>query len=216
MYNRCTASTWPKLLIRIYHQGTVTRNQGHKTRQETKAAFLVLIRTGICWSLMEPLIERESERERCFRKLLDYFNANLQLILHSDKQVWVQWLDYANVKRGWGSGGGGVLKKPMVSLAVDFKAVRTGDGISALLNPTGGGWEVELHFINAPASLITDRGKEERREEDGRGEERGGEKMKWWIKEIIGFRWERVRRGEVVEEEEMQTNVVRMWMFVWR
>lgn len=91
----------------------------------------------------------------------------------------MQWLDYANVKRGWGSGGGGVLKKPMVSLAVDFKAVRTGDGISALLNPTGGGWEVELHFINAPASLITDRGKEERREEDGRGEERGGEKMKW-------------------------------------
>lgn len=46
------------------------------------------------------------------------------------------------------------LKELAVSLAVDFKASRTGDGISALPNPTGGG---ELHFINAPASLIRDR-----------------------------------------------------------
>lgn len=46
------------------------------------------------------------------------------------------------------------MKKLPVSLAVDFKAARTGDGISALPNPTGGGREGELHFINAPASLI--------------------------------------------------------------
>lgn len=31
------------------------------------------------------------------------------------------------------------LKELPVSLAVDFKASRTGDGISALPNPTGGG-----------------------------------------------------------------------------
>lgn len=49
------------------------------------------------------------------------------------------------------------LKKLAVSLAVNFKASRTGDGISALPNPTGGGREGELHFINAPASLIRDR-----------------------------------------------------------
>lgn len=55
------------------------------------------------------------------------------------------------------------LKEPAVSLAVDFKASRTGDGISALPNPTGGGrgaegrWDEGLHFINAPASLIRDR-----------------------------------------------------------
>lgn len=46
------------------------------------------------------------------------------------------------------------MKELPVSLAVDFKAARTGDGISALPNPTGGGQEGELHFINAPASLI--------------------------------------------------------------
>lgn len=56
----------------------------------------------------------------------------------------MQWRDYAN----------GKLKKLAVSLAVDFKASRTGDGISALPNPSGGGREGELHFINAPASLI--------------------------------------------------------------
>lgn len=49
------------------------------------------------------------------------------------------------------------LKKLAVSLAVDFKASGTGDGISALPNPTGGGREGELHFINAPASLIRDK-----------------------------------------------------------
>ncbi|KAM7373962.1 hypothetical protein PAMP_006646 [Pampus punctatissimus] len=49
----------------------------------------------------------------------------------------------------------------MKKLAVDFKAAETGDGISALPNPTGGGREGELHFINAPASLIRDRDGEE-------------------------------------------------------
>lgn len=48
----------------------------------------------------------------------------------------------------------GKLKELAVSLAVDFKAGRTGDGISALPNPTGGGREGMLRFINAPASLI--------------------------------------------------------------
>lgn len=47
------------------------------------------------------------------------------------------------------------LKELPVSLAVDFKASRTGDGISALPNPTGGG-RGGVHFINAPASLIRD------------------------------------------------------------
>lgn len=56
------------------------------------------------------------------------------------------------------------MKEPAVSLAVDFKASRTGDGISALPNPTGGGQKI---FINAPASLI--RGKEGG-EETGRKE----------------------------------------------
>lgn len=58
----------------------------------------------------------------------------------------MQWWDYAN----------GKLKKPAVSLAVDFKEAWTGDGISALPNPTGGGRKGELHFINASASLIRD------------------------------------------------------------
>ncbi|TNN61965.1 hypothetical protein EYF80_027800 [Liparis tanakae] len=43
---------------------------------------------------------------------------------------------------------------PLNQMKVDFKASRTGDGISALPNPTGGGRE--LHFINAPASSIRD------------------------------------------------------------
>lgn len=48
----------------------------------------------------------------------------------------------------------GKLKKLAVSLAVDFKAARTGDGISALPNPTGGGQGGgELHFINASVGL---------------------------------------------------------------
>ena len=55
----------------------------------------------------------------------------MQLILHSDEHVPVQWWDYANGKEK--------LKKLAVSLAVDFKAAGTGDGISALPNPTGGG-----------------------------------------------------------------------------
>lgn len=53
------------------------------------------------------------------------------------------------------------MKKLAVSLLVDFKEARTGDGISALPNPTGGGGEGELYFINAPESLIRDREEEE-------------------------------------------------------
>lgn len=75
----------------------------------------------------------------------------------------MQWWDYAN----------GKLKKLAVSLAVDFKASRTGDGISALPNPTGGGREGELHFINAPASLIRDR------EEEAVGKKKKKESIRW-------------------------------------
>lgn len=57
------------------------------------------------------------------------------------------------------------IEEAASSLAVDFKAARTGDGISALPNPTGGGREGELHFINAPASLIRE------------GEEGGGKNV---------------------------------------
>lgn len=66
------------------------------------------------------------------------------------------------------------MKELVVSLAVDFKASRTGDGISALPNPTGGGQEGgKLHFINAPASLIRDR---EGGEEMGKRKRKG---IKW-------------------------------------
>lgn len=63
------------------------------------------------------------------------------------------------------------LKKLAFSLPVDFKASTTGDGISALPNPTGGGRE--LHFINAPASLIRrQRGERMERMEGGEEEKK--------------------------------------------
>ena len=81
----------------------------------------------------------------------------------------MQWWDYAN----------GKLKKLAVSLAVDFKASRTGDGISALPNPTGGGrgGKGEQHFINAPASLIRDRERE--RKERSVRKEKKKEGIRW-------------------------------------
>lgn len=68
------------------------------------------------------------------------------------------------------------MKELAVSLAVNFKASRTGDGISALPNPTGGGRDGgEPHFINAPASLIR----------NSEGGEETGEKMKGGKKKSI-------------------------------